>query len=142
MLLAVSGSAVVASAAILACRRAAVSSKRQADACRRILIDTARVLNVTVAQLGPCLGASVGTIVRWALHGVPSAQRDEVRRLGRRAAALTRCMPADRALHLLVLQHRAADSLADAMRRMRDAEIGRPAAAPSRLMRGVLITSR
>ena len=135
---------MVALAAVAAGRGAVVASKREAKACGRLLVDTARVLNVTVAQLGSCLGVSVATIVHWTLRGVPRSQRDHVRQLRHRAVALTRRMPAARALRLLELQRRAADSLADGMRQISEAEGGPQTAAAStpRLIRGVMITPR
>ncbi len=145
MLLVISGLTLLASVAVIAGRGALVASKRAARGRGRILINTARDLNVTIAQLAPCLGVSVGTVARWTVDGVPRSKRDDVRRLGHRAAALTRCLSADRALHLLELQRRAADSLADGTRQMRDAERIRETTGSSarpRLMRRVLITSR
>lgn len=145
MLLAISVSTLLVSAAIAAARAVTLESRREAKACGCILVETARILNVSVGQLGPCLGASVATVAYWALRGIPRSRRDEVRQLGHRAVALTRCMPAARALHLLELQRQAEDSLADGIRQMRGAERRRQtatAAAPSRLIRGVLITSR
>ena len=147
MLLALSVSTLVTSAAFIAMRDAVTASRRDAEASGRLLADIARVLDVPVGQLGPCLGQSARTVTLWTVRGVPASHRDEVRQLARRASALRRRMPSARARHLLELQRRGADLLTDGMRHIREADAPPHAttmvpAVQSRLMRGVLITSR
>jgi len=145
MLLALSVSTIAASAALIAARDV-VRARREAQACGRLLVETARVLNVQVGRLAPCLGAPVGAVASWPWRGVPRRHRQDVRQLARQAVVLRQHMPAPTALHLLELRRRAADSLAEGLRRMAatDGSAARAAGskAESRLIRGVVITSR
>ncbi|MEO7085500.1 MAG: hypothetical protein ABI442_05020 [Gemmatimonadaceae bacterium] len=113
MLLALSSDIALSSTALAIGYATVLLRRRRAQWYRRLLADVASLLDVSTAELGPCLGTSGRTVGQWASHGVPSASQYAVRRLARAAVALRRVMPAPIARRLLELRQRAGDVVAD-----------------------------